>query len=138
MIFTKVADWIASQGFQVDYVPKSRTYISFSGTAAQVRDAFNTEIHRYIWRGKPHFANIRDVAIPIELEPLVYSIVGLDDLREKPAPPTRPHLTNNDGSHALTPGDLAVIYNLVPLHKHGLTGAGQKVVVVGESALNLD
>ena len=33
---------------------------------------------------------------------------------------------------------MAVIYNLVPLYKKGITGAGQKVVFVGESALPLD
>jgi hypothetical protein len=41
---------------------------------------------------------------------------------EKPALRIQPHFTDDDGSYAVTPGDLAVIYNLVPLYKKGITG----------------
>jgi subtilase family serine protease len=63
---------------------------------------------------------------------------GLDDFGEEPALRIQPNFADDDGSHAVTPGDLAVIYNLVPLYKKGITGGGQEVVVVGESALPLD
>jgi len=134
--FTIVADWIVSQGFQIDFTAKSRTHISFSGTAAQVRAAFGTEVHRYTVNGKPHFANVREIMVPAELEPLVYTIVGLDDIRFE-SPRLQPQVTNDDGSHALTPGDLAVIYNITPLFKKGINGAGQKIAVAGRSAINV-
>src|SRR5215831_5734778 len=63
----KVTDWIVSQGFQVDFVAKSRTYISFSGTAAQVRAAFGTEMHRYQISGRTHFANTQEISLPAQL-----------------------------------------------------------------------
>jgi subtilase family serine protease len=48
-----------------------------------------------------------------------------------------PQVSDGKGVHAITPGDLTVIYNLTPLYKKGITGAGQKIAVAGESALNL-
>ena len=62
--FDKVADWIVSQGFQVDFAAKSRTHISFSGTAAQVREAFSTDLHRYWINGRNHFSNAQEISIP--------------------------------------------------------------------------
>src|SRR5580704_10733483 len=43
-----VTSWLQSRGFQVARVGRGRTAIEFSGTAAQVRDAFHTEIHSYL------------------------------------------------------------------------------------------
>src|SRR5262249_20674988 len=103
----KISDWIVSQGFQVDYTAKSRTHISFTGTAARVRDAFGTDLHRYTVNGRKHFANTREVMIPAQLEPLVYPPAGLDDFPNYTSPRLQPQITYNDGSHALTPGDLA-------------------------------
>jgi hypothetical protein len=44
---SKISEWLRSQGFSVGDVARSRTWITFSGTAAQARNAFRTEIHRY-------------------------------------------------------------------------------------------
>src|SRR4051794_1201483 len=89
--FTNVADWIVSQGFAIDSAAKSRTYISFSGTAAQVRHSFDTELHRYQVHGKPRFANVREIAIPAAIESLVYSLEGLDDVQEEREIHSKPH-----------------------------------------------
>jgi subtilase family serine protease len=89
----KVADWITSQGFQIDAAARSRTYLTFSGTAAQVRDTFATELHRYHAEGKTHFANIREAALPAELEPLILSLQGLDDFTPQPAVRVKRQLT---------------------------------------------
>ena len=121
----------------MDFAANSRTHIAFSGTAAQVRQAFGTELHRYQINGRKHFANTQEISIPAQLEPLVYSLAGLDDFPPVNKLPLRPQISSGDGTHAITPGDLAVIYNLAPLFKKGITGAGQKIAVAGESALNL-
>jgi hypothetical protein len=134
--FEKVREWIAAQGFQVERAARSRSHISFSGTAAQVRAAFGTEVHRYRVEGKTHFANAREVEIPEQLEPLVSSIRGLDDFHEEThAPLVR--RANWAGGHGLTPGDLAVIYNVNPVYKAGYNGAGQTILVTGQSLINL-
>jgi hypothetical protein len=132
----KVGDWIESQGFRIDSAAMSRTYISFTGTAGQVRTTFGTELHRYSLHGKPHFANVREIMIPAELEPLVYSLEGLDDFTDERTVRPEPRVNSTNGSHAVTPGDLAVIYDVAPLYQKGITGAGQKIVVTGQSSFN--
>ena len=62
--YAKVREWIASQGFQVDYAAKSRTHISFSGTAGQVRKTLGTDLRYYRIDGKRHFANVSEIQIP--------------------------------------------------------------------------
>ena len=136
--YLKVREWIPSQGFQVDYAGKSQTHISFSGTARQVRKTFGTELHYYRINGKRQFANQFEIEIPRDLEELVYAVRGLDDLPEEAAGKIIPRATNSGtGGHGITPGDLAVIYNLDPLYKQGINGAGQKIVVAGESGINI-
>ena len=136
--YLKVADWVVAQGFQIDRAARSRTYISFSGTAAQVRDTFGTELHRFRMGGVTHYANTREAAIPVDLAPFVTALVGLDDFPDQThVKPTKPRITGKDGSHALTPGDLAIIYNVNPVYKAGLIGVGQRIVVTGQSAFNV-
>lgn len=135
--FNRVVEWLESQGFQIDDPAGSRTYISFSGTTRQVRETFDTEVHWYNVDGRPHFANVREASIPAELEPVVYGLKGLDDFPAQRAVRYRRHINSSSGAHAVVPGDLAVIYNINPAYKQGITGAGQKIAVVGESALRL-
>jgi len=47
-----VTSWLSSHGFEVAHVSKGRTVIEFSGTAGQVREAFHTEIHKYVVGGE--------------------------------------------------------------------------------------
>ena len=46
-----VRAWLETQGFTVNVVFPSKMTIDFSGTAAQVRKAFHTEIHRLVVTG---------------------------------------------------------------------------------------
>src|SRR5713226_4828867 len=55
-----VTAWLQSHGFQVNVVYPSGMLIDFSGTAGQVRRAFQTEIHHLQVRGETHIANMRD------------------------------------------------------------------------------
>ncbi len=43
----QVTFWLQSHGFKLAQVSKGRTVIEFSGTAAQVQEAFHTSIHQY-------------------------------------------------------------------------------------------
>ena len=60
----KVTSWLEAQGFRVDYVSRSRTWVLFSGAAGQVQSAFHTELHRYEFNGTSHYANATDPSIP--------------------------------------------------------------------------
>jgi hypothetical protein len=136
--FAKVREWIASQGFQIQFAAKSRTYITFSGTAAQVREVFGTELHRFTVGGKRHFANVREALVPKDLEPLIATLRGLDDFRMVSRVRGTRRATEQKGSHAMSPGDAAIIYNAAALHKKGITGKGQRVAVAGITRFNID
>ena len=124
----------------IEHVARSRNWLAFSGTAGQVKTAFQTEIHYYLVEGEKHFANATEPTIPVALESMVIGLLDLDDFRLK-APTrrlnARPKITLPDDGHALAPDDIATIYDITPLYAKGLDGTGQKLVVVGRSDINL-
>jgi subtilase family serine protease len=133
----KVAAWLRSQGFAVRYTARGRDFISFSGTASQVRAALHTEIHRYQVGGETHFANATDLLLPAAIQPMVAGVLGLHDFHPKaPRKQAVPNYDATDGSHYLAPDDLASIYNLVPLYSYGYLGAGQSIAIVGQSDID--
>jgi Pro-kumamolisin, activation domain/Bacterial Ig-like domain (group 3) len=79
-----VTSWLQSHGFQVARVGRGRTAIEFSGTAAQVRDAFRTEIHSYLVRGAQHWANGSDPQIPTALAPVISGVAALNNFPIRP------------------------------------------------------
>lgn len=134
----KVVSWMEGNGFSIDYVARSRTSVTFSGTAGQVEKAFHTEIHRYSVDGDWHYANTGAPSVPAPLGPVVRQIRGLDDFRPTPrsAIPGADS-TPTPGNHALVPGDLATIYNVAPLYQRGISGAGQRIAVAGQTDIQL-
>jgi Pro-kumamolisin, activation domain len=136
----QVAAWLESQGFSDVRIARSRTFISFTGTAAQVQTAFHTPIHRYTIGGETHYANASDPLLPKTLEGMVESVRGLHDFRKKPQGVRKrnPQITLSGFSgHYLVPDDFATIYNLQPLYQAGLDGMGVKIAVAGQSNIQL-
>jgi subtilase family serine protease len=135
-----VTRWLQSQGLTVNGVTPSGMLIDFSGTAAQVTQAFRTEIHHYLVDGVSHIANASDPKIPTALAPAVAGVVSLHDFRPKGqlvprAKPGYTYTTTNGTFHALVAGDIAAIYNLKPLFDAGYTGKGQTIMVVEDTYL---
>src|SRR6266481_897597 len=135
-----VTAWLESHGLRVNVVYPSGMLIDFSGTAAQVRKAFQTEIHYLDVKGEKHVGNISDPRIPAALTPVVAGIVSLHDFR----PHTMHHLhkthteftfTDAAGNpnYAVVPADLATIYNLNPLFSAGVSGQGQNIVLIEDT-----
>jgi subtilase family serine protease len=132
----KVENWLQSQGFNVDRVSNSHTSIAFSGTAAQVESAFQTEMHSYLIGAETHFANATDLAIPAALSGVVRSIRNLNDFRPVPHyRPTPAFTSSQTGAHFLTPKDVATIYDINAAYNSGYTGSGQTIAVVGQSEI---
>ncbi|MGB9422338.1 MAG: protease pro-enzyme activation domain-containing protein [Candidatus Acidiferrum sp.] len=141
-----VTDWLTSQGFQISKVAAGKTVIEFDGTVGQVRNAFHTEIHKFLVNGKQHFANISDPAIPEALAPVVAGTVALNNFDRHPyivknglyrrtlgSKELEPLFTyGNPANYALGPGDFAKIYNIPPT----ATGAGQSIAVIAQTNIN--
>ncbi|HKA00730.1 MAG TPA: protease pro-enzyme activation domain-containing protein, partial [Candidatus Solibacter sp.] len=134
---TQVTEWLSAQGFQVDAVARSRTHVVFSGGAGQVRATFRTALHRFRDDGGAHYANLSEIAVPSDLAPLIYTVKGLDNFRLKPGVKLRPLYQSSSGTSLAGPGDLATIYNVNPLYQKGIDGSGQKIAVIGQSAVKM-
>jgi len=144
-----ISSWLRSHGFQVTHVAKGKTVIEFSGTADLVQNAFHTEIHKFDVNGEEHWANASDPQIPAALASVVAGVATLHNFKAKPLysisdkwPKVpmkggrfRPAYNDGDVGRAMGPADFATIYNVNPLYKAGLTGAGVTIGVVGEAPI---
>jgi subtilase family serine protease len=131
-----ITGWLTSHGFEVGYVYPNRMVIDFSGTAGQIREAFHTEIHELEVNGTEHFANMSDPKIPAALAPVVAGVVSLHNFKPQAFNVRRAKYTFagcDSDCFALVPADFQTIYNLKPLYSAGITGKGERVVVVEDT-----
>ena len=135
---SKVNTWLKSQGFQVANTARGRNWITFSGTAGQVKSAFRTTIRRYMVNGESHYANAAEPSIPAALAGVVSGVRGLNDFKMKPRlrKAMTPQLVSQ-GRHNIGPADFAAIYDVAPLYSAGVDGTGQKIAVVGQTDIKL-
>jgi subtilase family serine protease len=133
---TAITNWLESQGFIVNQVYPNMMTIDFSGSAGQVRQAFQTEIHNLDVNGVSHIANMTNPQIPAALAPAIAGIVSLHDFMPHTLnkPRTAYTFTSSGNTYqAVVPADLATIYNLNPLFSAGISGQGQTIVVIEDS-----
>jgi len=135
-----VSAWLTSHGFHVNVIYPSGVLIDFSGTVGQVRKAFQTELHALEVNGEKHIANMSDARIPAALAPVIVGVVSLHDFRPHPMVQMRkphPQFTFTDSlggtNYAVTPSDLATIYNFNPLFSSGISGQGQTIVLIEDT-----
>ncbi len=138
----KTATWLQSQGFTVQSVSPSRNSITFSGTAATVASAFGAPLHRYTLNGENHIAPSADLTLPSALAGIVSDVRNLSDFRPRPhvrygdGSRFKPNFTSaQTGNHFLTPGDVAVVYDIKAAYNAGYTGTGVTIAVMGQSAI---
>src|SRR5207253_10195346 len=149
-----VTKWLSSQGFTGIQVGPGRTVSEFSGSVASVRNAFRTEIHRFVVGGKEYSANAADLQIPAALAPVVAGVVSLHNFPRKSYAKilgqfrrtlgkagleplfTFPNPFNGRNFYGLGPGDFATIYNSKPLIATGNDGTGQTIAIVGETNIS--
>jgi len=155
----KITQWLASHGFQVESPMAGHNLIVFSGTHAQLKAAFHTEIHTYKVNGESYLANATDPQIPAALASVVSGFSSLNNFpryaqhtnpklvrhnksnwqvaAEGSTP--QPQFTTTSGGQAvylLAPYDLATIYNVKPLWNAGIDGTGQTIAIVSDSNIN--
>lgn len=138
----QVEAWLASQGFTVTRTARSRLWISFSGTAAQIRSAFLTEIHNYSLNGKTYYAPASEPAVPAVLADVVLGFTALDDYGPQPrgifrqiAAPSPEFTSYISGNTFVAPADFAIIYDVQALYNMGIDGTGQSIAVLGQTDL---
>lgn len=149
-----VTSWLQSHGFELGRVSKGKIAIEFSGTAAQLQEAFHTSIHSYVVNGKSHWANANEPEVPAALAPVIAGFASLNSFYPKPlhhlkgeyirskvtgeVTGVNPAFTTSGGNYALGPWDFATIYNVLPQWNAGpIDGTGQRVAVAGVSNINL-
>jgi len=147
-----VTAWLRGHGFRVNGVTQGRRFIEFSGTAAQVAEAFHTQINSYVAEGKQYWANATNPYIPAALAPVVNGIASLHNFPRRAMhrlvtqtsvartnATATPEFNLSNGSHALGPYDFATIYNVLPLWNASpsMDGTGQKIAIVARSNIDI-
>jgi subtilase family serine protease len=134
---TKVTTWLQERGFTLHEIPPSRNWIAFTGTARQMREAFNLRIHEYFVNGQTHYAAANEPSVPAEFADRVLGFRSLHNFRAK-SRLRKPKFTDTTtGLHALAPDDFATIYNIHAVYNNGVTGAGQKIAIMGQTDIQL-
>jgi subtilase family serine protease len=135
----KISSWMKSEGFDIISTARGRRWISFNATAQQIKNALHTEIHHYRVEGELHFANATAPTVPAAIAPFAIGFTGLDDFKLKPTPQTVKPELNYNGQNVIAPGDLWIMYDILPLFSDaiGVTGGGIPLAVVGQSDVSL-
>ncbi len=148
-----VESWLSAHGFQVNGVMPGKQVIDFTGSVAQLRDAFQTQIRKYAVKSVTHFAAASDPQIPAALAPVVGGFVSLNDFRPRSYAHVLGQASYNPTTHAVTPdwtygsssganfvvspADLAVQYDLNPVYSTD-KGQGETIAIINESNINID
>jgi len=139
---THAASWLRQQGFTSVIPARSRTWISFNGSAAQVEAAFHTPIHQYLVNGELHYANATEPSLPTVFRGVVMGIGSLNNFRPRPHAVVKnayPHFTSGiSGKHFLAPDDFATIYDIQGLYGSGINGSSEAIAVMGQADLSTD
>lgn len=133
----KVVAWLQSQGLTNIKVAPTHNKVSFDATVAQIESLFSIEMHHYLVDGVVHLANATNPSVPVAMASSVMHVGHLNDFAPKPRVNVRPNFTSYvSGSHFLSPGDFATIYDLNSLYSAGATGSNQKIAIVGQSTIS--
>ena len=141
-----LAEWLQSEGLDVAPIPASRGWIEFSGTVAQIEQAFHTRIAVSSTPAGTRIVLAADISAPSALAPLIQGLASLDGAIAEPALTTpeplalKPselaaHASLHD-TPALTPQLATQFLHLDSLHTAGIQGAGQSIAIAARSNLN--
>jgi hypothetical protein len=145
--------WLESHGLTVNQVHAGRLAIEFSGTAGQLREAFQAQIHRYLVNGETHLGNAADPSVPAALAPVIAGLASVNDFHPQPhlrvlgqaqfnakthqATPQWTYPAGGAVAYVMAPGDFATQYDITSVYKTGITGSGQSIAVISASNVDL-
>jgi len=138
-----ISAWLQSQGLTVTPLPAGRGWIEFSGTVAQVEQAFQTQIHSVTTVSGTRPVLAASISVPAALKPLISGLVSLDGSFSTAALTTPLSVstavadlaaqTSMEAAEALTPQLAAQLLQLDALHKAGVNGTGQTIAIASRS-----
>ncbi len=149
-----VTAWLLSKGFEVRGIANGRMSLEFSGSVAQVQNAFRTSIRDYKIGNEIRHANAEDPSIPAAFANVVAGIVSLHNIPRRnyntglhplsaadAAAVTAKHGThtewsgsaNNTSGVFLAPSDWATIYNANGTYSSNGQGSGATIGIVGRT-----
>ena len=140
-----IVSWLQSEGFDVAPLPAGRGWIEFSGTLAQLEQAFDTRVSTVADPTGMRLALADSVSVPAAFGSLIHGLASLDGALAQPAITTTQLVTSSAaelraatsirGADALTPQMLQQFLHLDALHSSGATGAGQTIAIAARSNL---
>ncbi|MGZ5381785.1 MAG: S53 family peptidase, partial [Thermoanaerobaculia bacterium] len=132
-----LGNWLTSHGLEVEDAPAGRAALVFSGRAADVEGAFDTELHEMFFEGRVRIANVRPARLPLGLARRVAGVLSLHSFpRRRPLARRAPAYTSG-GSHYLAPADFPAIYNVDALLAAGINGSGRTIGLLGQTNVNI-
>ncbi len=141
----KVQTWLEQQGFKVDNIANSKSFIQFSGSVSQFELAFQTEMHYYQVQGEKHFAPSTALSVPAAIAPTVETLRDISDFKPHAfhlsgsRSAAHPNFTFYSGTNTqsvlFAPGDIKVAYDVKPLVTSSIDGTGQTIAVMGQSEI---
>ena len=140
----QVVAWLEAQGFQVAPLPASRGWIEFSGTAAQVQQAFGAGVKAIVTTtGEPRYELAGQVQIPSAIADAVQGLVSLDGVLSTAAITAPVSLTGGvealaaktslSETQSLTPALARKWVNLPASPVETETGAGESIAILARS-----
>jgi subtilase family serine protease len=149
----EAAAWLRSQGFTVTAIPPSNDRVVFSGTAAQVNTAFQTEMHKYLFHGKQRWANSTAISLPQAIAGMALGVQHLNTFRPEPNVMKRPvheapqsgerpagsvgsqyTLSDKSGEYNfIAPADAQTLYDVTGVYNSNFTGTDQTLAIVGQT-----
>jgi kumamolisin len=141
--FQLLQEWLAFEGFSVNYLATNRMLIQFSGTVQQFNDAFDTTLHVCMRKNPqqgnppiPVYCTPEPMTLPIFVADRSPGIVTCDEPAEVGQLPNEggqimnsPPAGATTGSR-LTPARVAQAYDVDDLYAMGYDGTGEKLGVI--------
>ncbi len=143
-----IVAWLKSAGFEVAALPAGRGWIEFSGSVAQLEQAFQTHVHVAATTNATRLVLADAISVPGALRPLIHGLVSLDGVIAAPAL-TTPQMVSGTAAElaaatsplraeALTPQLAAQLLHLDTLHQSGATGAGESIAIAARSSVQAE
>ena len=146
----QVTNFLQAQGFQILGVSPLRDNVTVSATVAQIAQTFQVVLLTFDDHGRTFFGSSTTVTLPAALNGLVTNIYGLNNFAQfthsalpssasEQSAPAQPAAADCSGvvKTALSPNQIAAVYNYTGLYKAGYKGKGISIGFLGSHDANL-